>query len=82
MSTDACTNGVERVWSLADLELLHEIAKPSVVVVSEVQSCPTRYMPARLLVLSATTHNGVMTMQSRRLEGRFRGAFCQSGRST
>ena len=34
----------ERVWTLKELEILHEICKPTVVIVSSVYDSPHRYV--------------------------------------
>ena len=34
----------ERVWTLKELEILHEICKPSVVIASSVYDSPHRYV--------------------------------------
>lgn len=40
----AASASSERVWTLKDLEILHEICKPTVVIVSSVYDSPHRYV--------------------------------------
>ncbi len=40
----AASASSERVWTLKELEILHEICKPTVVIVSSVYDSPHRYV--------------------------------------
>ncbi len=40
----AASASSERVWTLKELEILHELCKPTVVIVSSVYECPHRYV--------------------------------------